>query len=63
MINIKLGVFRLDSMILVFSLIICCSTYVRGMKPDLLNKHRKGLGGFFRRCAVIGVKFQFNLLG
>ena len=51
----KLGVFRLDSMILVFSLIICCSTYVRGMKPDLLNKHRKGLGGFFRRCAVIGV--------
>ncbi|CAD8144690.1 unnamed protein product [Paramecium octaurelia] len=48
------GIFNFSTMIVILLLVICTSTYVRQMKPDLINSHRHGFRGFFRRSAVIG---------
>ncbi|EIW70023.1 hypothetical protein TREMEDRAFT_29628, partial [Tremella mesenterica DSM 1558] len=54
----KSALFNFQSLLLVFLLLICTSTYVRGAAPGLIDRKKSGFLGVFFKCARIGERLS-----
>ncbi|ORY20599.1 S-adenosylmethionine-dependent methyltransferase [Naematelia encephala] len=52
------ALFNFQSLLLVFLLLICTCTYVRGAAPGLVDRNREGFMGVFFKCARIGERLS-----
>ncbi|ORX33736.1 hypothetical protein BD324DRAFT_638410 [Kockovaella imperatae] len=52
------ALFNFASLLLVFLLLICTCTYIRGAAPGLVDRNRDGFLGVFFKCARIGERLS-----
>ncbi|OMJ69244.1 hypothetical protein SteCoe_33077 [Stentor coeruleus] len=48
------ALFDFKSLIIVIVLFICCCSYIRHLRPSMVNSKTEGFTGLFRKAAVIG---------
>ncbi|OJI90598.1 protein kish-A [Aspergillus sclerotioniger CBS 115572] len=52
------ALFNFQSLLLVFLLIICTSTYAHSMMPGIMDRNQSGFFGIFWKCARIGERLS-----
>jgi len=52
------ALFNFQSLLLVFLLLICTCTYVKGIAPSLIERKKDGFLGVFWKCARIGERLS-----
>ncbi|BEJ12355.1 hypothetical protein CspHIS471_0208150 [Cutaneotrichosporon sp. HIS471] len=52
------ALFNFQSLLLVFLLLVCTCTYVRGAAPSIVDREREGFLGLFWKCARIGERLS-----
>ncbi|CAK9784094.1 transmembrane protein 167a precursor [Cutaneotrichosporon oleaginosum] len=52
------ALFNFQSLLLVFLLLVCTCTYVRGAAPSIVDRNREGFLGLFWKCARIGERLS-----
>ncbi|KAH8090567.1 hypothetical protein HD553DRAFT_266775 [Filobasidium floriforme] len=52
------ALFNFQSLLLVWLLLICTCTYVRGTAPGLVDRNKEGFLGIFFKCSRIGERLS-----
>ncbi|PYH95828.1 DUF1242-domain-containing protein [Aspergillus ellipticus CBS 707.79] len=52
------ALFNFQSLLLVFLLIICTSTYGHSIMPGIMDRNQSGFSGIFWKCARIGERLS-----